>query len=231
MTKIKLCGMFREEDIAVVNEVKPDYCGFIVNFPKSHRSISFEKLQELRKNLDNSIKAVGVFVDEPIETIENLLNDETIDLAQLHGNETDETIRKIQSDTGKPVIKAYRIRAVENSAAETDSEPIRNENENHGIDEVVLAKIRQAENSPADYILLDAGQGDGKPFDWTLLKQAVETNELTRPYFLAGGLNTENLQTALDTLHPFAVDLSSGIETDKVKDKTKMQKVMQLIRS
>lgn len=87
-----------------------------------------------------------------------------------------------------------------------------------------LNDIKKANKSAADYILLDSGQGGGTIFDWTLAKK------ITRPYFLAGGLNISNVKEAVEKLNPFAVDVSSGIETDGVKDKEKMREFISYIK-
>ena len=196
-TKIKICGLKRPQDIEYVNEARPDYCGFIIDFPKSHRSITGEQVKELKGKLDRSIIPVGVFVNAPVERIEELLIQGSISMAQLHGQETEEDIRRIQEDTKKPVIKAFSVKTPED--------------------------IENAIKSPADYILLDAGNGGtGRTFDWSLLP------EITRPFFLAGGLGEENLSEAILRIRPFTVDLSSSVETDGVKDREKILKTVKL---
>ena len=197
MTKIKLCGLSRFEDIETANEIKPDYIGFVF-FEKSIRNVSFEKAADLKKKLDPAIKAVGVFVDEDIDTVANLLKEGTVDIAQLHGSEDEEYISKLRELTGKPVIKAFRIKSAEDAAFVNES--------------------------GADYVLLDSGAGDGKLLDRSLLR------EIKRPYFLAGGLDPDNVLNALDEVSPFAVDVSSGIETDKIKDRQKMRTFVKIVR-
>ena len=197
MTKIKLCGLSRQCDIEWANELKPDYIGFIF-WSKSKRNVSPEKAKELKALLSPDIKAVGVFVDEPIGNIAKLLSDNIIDLAQLHGSEDEEYITRLKVLTDKPVIKAFRIKS---------------END-----------ITSAKNSKADFILFDSGAGTGRSFNWNLLEN------IDRPYFLAGGLYPENVEIAIDTLSPFAVDVSSGIETDNFKDKNKMTAFVNAVR-
>lgn len=189
MTKIKFCGLTRTGDIEAANELKPDYIGFVF-WPKSKRSVTAEEAKTLKAKLDPSIKAVGVFVDEDMEAVKSLLDGGIIDIAQLHGHEDEDYISGLKKASGKPVIKAFRIRSEED--------------------------IRKAEASPADLVLLDAGMGDGVTFDWSLIKNAG------RPYFLAGGLDPDNAADAVRTLHPYALDVSSGIETDGLKDTNKM---------
>ena len=197
MTYIKMCGLTRKCDIKAVNEIKPEYIGFVF-WTKSKRYISPEKAFELKKLLDKNIKAVGVFVDESIEKVAELLENDIIDIAQLHGHENEDYIKNLREMTDKPVIQAFRIRSADD--------------------------IQKAAESTADMILLDAGMGDGKIFDWSLIK------EIKRPYFLAGGLNCENIAEAVKTLQPYAVDVSSGIETDGLKDMKKMADFSAIVR-
>lgn len=197
MTKIKLCGLTRPNDIEAVNELMPEYIGFV--FAKnSRRYISPEEASKLKKMLNPKIKAVGVFVNEKINTVASLLNKGVIDLAQLHGTEDDRYIEKLREHTFKPIIKAFQVRTSDD--------------------------IRGAQSSKADFILLDSGKGSGQRFNWELIKN------ISRPYFLAGGLDSENITTAVRSLKPYAVDLSSGIETDGVKDKKKMTAFTNAVR-
>ena len=189
MTKIKLCGLSRTRDILAANQLRPEYIGFVFA-PKSSRYISSEQARELKALLSSQIRTVGVFVNEGIDRVEELLNSGVIDLAQLHGSEDADYIRQLRTRTGKPVIQAFRITSEED--------------------------VKWAEHSIADHILLDAGAGTGTVFDWSMLRQ------IRRPYFLAGGLGPENVKGAVERLHPYAVDVSSGIETDGSKDPEKM---------
>ena len=198
MTKIKLCGLSREEDIKAANILMPDFIGFVFA-KKSKRFISRDKAIALKKILDPKIFSVGVFVNEKPELIASYLEDKIIDIAQLHGNEDDDYIKTLRKFTSKPIIKAFQIRGKKN--------------------------LQEAETSTADYILLDYGSGDGKIFDWSLIKN------FSRPYFLAGGLNPENVSEAIATLNPFAVDVSSGIESEGLKDAEKMKKFVNAVRN
>lgn len=197
MTKIKLCGLTRPCDIEYVNELLPEYIGFVFA-PKSRRYISPEKAEVLREHLDDRITPVGVFVDEKIEVIADLIKRKIIDIVQLHGNESEQYIEDLRRVIDCPVIKAFRI----------ESE----------------ADIVSANNSSADFILLDSGGGTGKVFDHSLLK------DIARPYFLAGGLTPENVETAVKQLKSFAVDVSSSLETDGFKDKIKMTAFVNAVR-
>lgn len=197
-TKIKICGLKCPEDIAYVNEVKPDYCGFIIEFPKSSRNVTGDQVRILIAELDKNIIPVGVFVNAAPERVEELLLDGTIRIAQLHGQEDDDYIRRIQKNTGSQVIKAFSVKAAQD--------------------------IELALKSPADYILLDqGGGGTGQTFDWSLIP------EIKRPFFLAGGLGADNLEQAVDTIRPYAVDLSSSVETDGVKDRSKILEAVSLV--
>lgn len=192
MTKIKLCGLTCLQDVETANELEPDYVGFVFA-PKSRRYVSPETAAELKRALKPSIQAVGVFVREEPERIASLLEAGMIDLAQLHGGESGEDVRRLKALTDRPVIQAFRIESRED----------------------VLA----AEESPADLVLLDAGAGGtGTCFDWGLIR------DMKRPYFLAGGLDEDNVAEAIKRLSPYGVDVSSGIETDGRKDREKMQR-------
>jgi phosphoribosylanthranilate isomerase len=197
MTRIKFCGLTRKCDIEAVNELGPEYIGFVF-WPRSKRVVTREQASELKAMLDPSIKAVGVFVDEDIEVVKSLLNDDIIDIAQLHGSEDGTYINDLKMSTGKPVIKAFKIRSEDDG--------------------------RQAEESPADMVLLDSGMGTGKTFNWEIIKG------VKRPFFLAGGLAPDNAAEAIRELHPYALDVSSGIETEGIKDTKKMTDFYEAVR-
>ena len=197
MTKIKFCGLTRPCDIEAANEIKPDYIGFVFA-PKSKRRVSYKQAVDLKNLLNKDIKAVGVFLNEDIDQVISLLNLGIIDAAQLHGDESVEYITRIQKETGKPVIKAFQI---------------------HSEQDVTCA-----EKTIADYIILDAGTGEGKTFDWALVEN------FKKPYFLAGGLNPGNVTDAMRKLNPYALDVSTGIETDGLKDKKKMAEFASAVR-
>ena len=197
MTRIKLCGLSRMGDIEAANELKPAYIGFVFA-PGSRRFVTAETAAALKQRLDPAIRAVGVFVNEAAETVAQHLNEGLIDMAQLHGDEDESYIRRLRSLTDKPLIRAIRVRD--------------------------RGDILRAEQSSADFILLDSGAGTGTVFDWNLIRN------LTRPYFLAGGLTPDRVADAVAALHPYAVDVSSGIETDGVKDAAKMAAFVAAVR-
>ena len=198
MTKIKICGLKREQDIEYVNEFLPEFAGFVF-YPKSKRYVDFEKSKTLKSKLDKNIKAVGVFVNEDIENILFLCNNNIIDIVQLHGNEDEEYIKKLKEKTEKPIIKAVRI----------------DENKDD---------YSSLFNTSAGYILLDSTAGSGKTFDW----EKVSLPQ--KPFFAAGGINIENAEKAIKIFTPFALDISSGVETDGVKDSEKIKDIINLIR-
>lgn len=199
MTQIKLCGLSRQRDIEAANRLNPEYVGFVFA-EKSRRYVSVEKAKALKAQLAPGIQAVGVFVRESTEVAAELLNSGVIDIAQLHGGESEDYLARLRTLTRRPVIQAFRIESARD--------------------------VLDAQNSTADYILLDSGAGGtGTVFDWGLLRT------VTRPYFLAGGLSIENIERAIQILHPYAVDVSSGIETNGVKDHIKMKQFVDAVRN
>ncbi|WP_434309023.1 phosphoribosylanthranilate isomerase [Hominifimenecus sp. rT4P-3] len=201
MTKIKICGLRRPQDIAFVNEAMPDYAGFILEVPKSRRSISLGEAQRLKEQLSHEIQAVGVFVNAPLPRIVEAVREGIVDLVQLHGGESEEEIDRLRELVSVPIIKAFPIAQPE---------------------DVTLAM-----QSRADYLLFDHGSGGtGIAFDWSLVKGQKE-----RPFFLAGGLRPENISAAIARVRPFAVDLSSGVETDGIKDREKILAAAAAVRS
>lgn len=198
MTKIKACGLTREREIDYVNQYLPDYAGFVLCFPRSRRSISPERAEQLIRLLNPGIGAVGVVVDLPLEQAIDLLSRGFLDVLQLHGSEDADYIRALKAATGRQVWKAFQIRSP--------------------------ADLEAADASPSDMVVLDSGQGSGQVFDWSLLR------DFGRPYFLAGGLGPGNVVRAVKQLHPYGIDLSSGIETDGVKDKGKLSSVISSVR-
>ena len=191
-TKIKICGLSRKEDIDYVNEAKPDYCGFVIGVPASRRNVTAAQLVRLRQRLSDQICPVGVFVNAVPEFIAELLNDGAIHAAQLHGSEDETYIARLRDMTDKPLVKAFSVKNI------TD--------------------LEAAELSSADLVLLDHGKGGtGASFDWELLRYWKK-----RPYVLAGGLDAGNIPGAVSRYRPYAVDLSSSVETEGRKDREKI---------
>lgn len=202
MSKVKICGITRDCDVQALNQAMPDYAGFV--FAESKRQVSAQKAWSLKASLDKDIKTVGVFVNEPLERVAEISAQSIIDVIQLHGDEDEDYIQRLEFKTGKHIIKAVRVRS-------RDS-----------IDAALL--------SSSKYLLLDTysknGQGGtGEMFDWGIIPGIV------RPFFLAGGLSAANVVPAIEKFRPFGVDVSSGVETDGLKDEQKIFELVQLIRS
>ena len=198
MVKIKICGIKRLEDIEIVNRYKPDYIGFV--FADSKRKVSHDLAKELRNNLDSDIIPVGVFVDSPQDEILKLFDEGIIEIAQLHGSESEQFILDLKKKTnGELKI----INAIE-MTQEVD--------------------LLEYNDSNSDYLLLDSGKGSGKTFDWSLIRKDIK-----KEFFLAGGLNSENVTQAIDEFNPYAIDLSSSLETDGFKDENKIKEIMEVI--
>lgn len=203
MSLVKICGLKRSCDIEYVNKYKPDFIGFILS-PCFKRSITPIQAQHLKNHLDKDIKAIGVFVNEDPGYILNFCEKDIIDIVQLHGDEDEIYITKLKEKTNKPVIKAVRVKSQED--------------------------ILSAQNLPCDYLLLDAYQkgaygGIGETFNWNMIPENIN-----KPFFLAGGLDGKNVEQAIKQINPYAVDLSSGAETNGVKDETKIKTIIENVR-
>jgi len=213
--KIKICGLSRAEDIQAANELKPEYIGFVF-YEKSKRNVSEEQAAGLRETLAQDIIPVGVFVEPPMDMVLRLLRRGTISIAQLHGGESEEYIRELKSRLSEPgqfqdgtkyhtdgsVIKAVLVRTPED--------------------------LKGALDTSADYLLLDQGLGSGETFDWDMARDIMR--DFSKPFFLAGGLDAYNVKAAIDKLHPYAVDISSNVETEGVKDKSKIKAFIDAVR-
>ena len=198
MSKIKICGLSRIADIEAVNHALPDYIGFV--FASSKRRVDIETAAMLKEKLSLRIKAVGVFVNEEIRVISEIVQNGIIDLIQLHGDEDGAYIEQLKKVCDCPVIKSVSV---------GDTLP--------------------ALPNKADYLLFDTLSeqrgGVGKTFDWRVLEEYHDI-----PYFLAGGLSAENVSEARYLLSPFCVDISSGVETRGVKDPEKIYRFVQTVR-
>jgi len=202
MTKIKICGLTRKEDIEAVNRWLPDYTGFV--FCQSRRRVTQEQAALLKADLDLRIKAVGVFVNELLPSIVKLCNTGVIDVVQLHGDESEAYIKELKNQISCPVIKAVRVQSTE--------------------------QVRLAEKLSCDLLLLDTYQkaeygGSGKTFDHSMIPL------LEKRFFLAGGLESSNIAEVIEKYSPYGVDISSGVETDGIKDENKIRQIIQTVRS
>ena len=189
MTLVKICGITRSEEAEILNRAGPDMAGFVF-YPPSRRCIDIGRALEIRDILDRSISSVGVFVDEDPRIIADAVGSGAIDIVQLHGCEDDAYIHGLRKLVDVPVIKAFILK-----------------------DRSVIPMV---ESSDADMVLLDAGMGSGKTFDWSM------ASEVERDYILSGGLTPDNVDEAVRRLSPYGVDVSSGVETDMVKDPAKV---------
>ena len=209
MTKVKICGLTRSEDIECANRVQPDFIGMVF-YAKSKRAVTARQAAQLKAKLDKSIKAVGVFVNNEISFIANLAQAGTIDVIQLHGDEDGAYIQKLRAVLGNaaiPIIKAIRVRSEES--------------------------LQGLEAFPVDYFLFDtykAGHygGTGERFSLQL-----ESIHIPKPYFIAGGLDASNIAEVI-AANPkaFAVDVSGGVEdsTTGLKDPEKMTAFVAQVR-
>ena len=194
--RVKVCGLTRKTDIDFVNELKPDYVGFV--FAPSKRQVKPKQARQMILDLEPSIKKVGIFVDAPKEFVKDVSEECSLDILQFHGNETNEYWQGL----AKPVWKALRIRSKED-----------------------LALVNSFKN--IDAILLDSPTaGSGKTFDWSVGSGLKSFH----PLVLAGGLNAENVTEAIAIFKPFAVDVSSGVETDGLKDYIKIKQFIENVR-
>lgn len=210
MVKVKICGIRSLEDVDIINHYLPDYIGFV--FAKSKRQVTPEFAAVLSKRVDASIKKVGVFVNQPIEMLADLLVNGTLDYLQLHGDEGQEyehTLfellrKKGISNPEEHCIKAFRIKE------EKD--------------------FKNVGQTGCSLLLLDAFSasapgGTGESFNWNLI-QSME-----KPFFLAGGIHAGNVRQAIEQVNPYAVDLSSSLETEGKKDEEKIKIFMETIRN
>lgn len=221
MVRVKICGLRRMEDIIIVNKLLPEYIGFV--FAESKRQISEEKARELKKMLHPDIQSVGVFVNEDMNKILRLCKEKVIDLIQLHGDEDMDYINKLKEKLPNPIIKAVRIKTADDRG---EQDGWSKADDNVHTDKI-SADLRE---KVIDYLLFDTYKkdtygGSGASFDWNVIA------EIRKPYFLAGGLHLGNVMQAITLIRPFAVDVSSGVETDGFKDQEKMIDFITKVRS
>ena len=212
LVKIKICGLKTLADIEFVNRYQPDYIGFV--FAKTRRFVTDQQASDMRRSLDRRIQAVGVFVNEPLTHVIDLCDSGVINVVQLHGGEPETYIRELKQKTNIPVIKAVRVQSVE--------------------------QVTKQMSQEADYMLYDTYKegepgGTGERFSLEILKESFlwlrEKGQSIKPYFLAGGLDCGNVAKVLDQMACYAVDVSTGVETDGVKDEGKIRKFIETVRS
>ena len=202
-TQIKICGIRRREDCIYINEAMPDYAGFVF-WDRSFRNVDKPHAYELRELIDKRIQTVGVFVNEAPKLIASIVEEGIISVVQLHGAESPEYIDNIRQSLPKGIRiwKAYKIRSTED--------------------------IEEALKSNADRILLDNGYGTGQCFDQSLLN---DERLKVRGFILAGGMTPENIPEAISRYAPDMIDISSGVETDRLKDREKIIHAVQAVRN
>ena len=208
--RIKICGLYRDEDIDFVNEGRPDYAGFV--FAESPRRVSPALAQYLRFRISDGITPVGVFVNAPIAMITELYHNGIISIAQLHGKEDESYITQLKRltetkirQTRVPGIKVIKTITINPSSK--------------------IPAASQQIPPNADYLLIDSGAGSGKTFNW----KQLDSKNFDKPWFLAGGINIKNIEQAME-LKPFAIDVSSGVETNGIKDRGKILKLINTVR-
>lgn len=209
--KVKMCGISKVETIPAVVEAKPDYMGLV--FASSKRQVTVEQAKTLVEVLHKqckaqndtvSIKTVGVFVNETLDNLVTIANEANLDVVQLHGDEDEAFIQSLKERTNVEVWKAIQIRSAADAAAWIDSS--------------------------ADMLLFDAYHkdergGTGDVFDWSCL------DTFERPFMLAGGIDSTNVARAIRTVRPYGIDISSGIETNGVKDDEKITAFTKIVKS
>lgn len=203
MTLVKICGLKRMEDIMYVNRYLPQYVGFV--FAESKRRVTSEQVKGLRQKLDPAIKAVGVFVNEAVERIIEIVEECSLDCIQLHGDETvkyvdtlREALKWHPSGPGVEIWKAIRVR-----------------DESY----VNLLNLYKADVFLLDAFVEGAYGGAGKAFDLKLASLAKDFHKI----FIAGGMNLVNVADVVKAARPYGIDVSSGVETEGFKDELKIK--------
>ena len=209
--KVKMCGISKVETIPAVVEAKPDYMGLV--FAPSKRQVTVEQaeilVEELHKQCINHydtkvVKTVGVFVNETLDNLVRIADTVNLDAVQLHGDEDEAFIQSLKERTNVEVWKAVQIRSA--------------------------ADVEKWIDSSADMLLFDAYHkdergGTGEVFDWSSL------DAFERPFMLAGGIDSTNVARAIRTVRPYGIDISSGIETNGVKDDEKITAFTKIVKS
>lgn len=204
--KVKICGIRKIEEIEYVNILKPDYIGLV--FAESKRKVSIEEAKVLIKELDKSIKSVGVFRNNSVEEILRVLDKVDLDVVQLHGDEDENFIKRIKSSCKKD-IHIWKAVSIGKKG------------------EVVSSYIEEVNAIVLDGI--DPGSGECFPWD------KFNKKEFNENVFLAGGIKEENILKAIDIIKPKGIDISSGVEVinekgERMKSFEKIKRVMELVR-
>lgn len=207
-SKIKICGIRREADIDCVNRFLPDYIGFV--FAKSKRQVTPEYVRKLKAGLDTRIETVGVFVNEELIRILNIVSECSLDVVQIHGDESPEYVSELKSELQKefPLVEIWKAIKIKDKDSSKNAK-------NYDVGTFVLDTYTEGMYG-----------GCGKAFDWALCKEVKEFGKIV----LAGGLNLDNVSEAIEALQPNAVDVSSGVETDGWKDELKIKEFIDKVR-
>ena len=250
MSRIKICGLKRIEDVYAVNEFKPDYVGFV--FAATKHFVSDESAAILKAALNPDIPAVGVFVNEPIAHIVKLVREKSIDIIQLHGQEdlnyvnqlrealTKEVGSQDKGETSRiPLIKVVRIDVTmdeKNATEKLADEKTVNENVyaawKEKQTEINRKLILEAKKCEPEYLLFDSKVkgipgGSGQTFN---VETLPDDEEIGLPYFLAGGIDLSNVADLISCKSPFGIDVSSAVETDGFKDAEKIKAMIEAVR-
>ena len=250
MSRIKICGLKRIEDVYAVNEFKPDYVGFV--FAATKRFVSDETAAILKAALNPDIPAVGVFVNEPIAHIVKLVREKSIDIIQLHGQEDLDYVNQLREELTKevgsqdkgeisrvPLIKVVRIDVTMDEKHATEKladEKTVNENVyaawKEKQTEINRKLILEAKKCEPEYLLFDSKVkgipgGSGQTFN---VETLPDDEEIGLPYFLAGGIDLSNVADLIAFKSPFGIDVSSAVETDGFKDAEKIKAMIEAVR-
>lgn len=199
MTKVKICGIQTLKSARVAAQSGADFIGFV--FAPSKRLISIEQAKQIAASLRDTVEIVGVFVNETVESIEQITKEIGLDYVQLHGDEPAEVAKQISAK----VIRAFSIDKVNPALLAT-----------YPCDYFLI------DSPPETY-----RGGSGKTFDWNLLDRIQIPRDKV---ILAGGLTKENVITAINQVQPLAVDVSSGVETAGTKDQLKIKQFIQTVK-
>lgn len=208
MAEVKICGITCEEEIQYLNILRPEYAGFV--FAESKRKIKSEQASYLLSILDEGIKSIGVFRNNPIEEIIDVLNKVKLYGIQLHGNEDFDFIERLKDKTGSR-IKIWKALSIK--------------------DEKNIIKFMERKHEYIDRYLIDGSNpGSGKEYNLDLLKKIIKQYNLENKFILAGGINPENASIKIKEVMPYAVDVSSGVEiienNNRIKSFKKMKKLI-----
>lgn len=211
MVDIKICGVTTPEITSVVAGAGARFVGFVF-VPQSPRFIDIERARLLARQLPTGVRSVGLFVNPDDETLSRVLGAVSLDMIQLHGDESPARVQDIKSRYHIPVIKAFPI---------SQKEDVDQIDSYLSVIDWILFDAKSPQNS-------DITGGNGIPFDWTILKD----KKFPKPWMLSGGLTADNVGDALSVLSPDAVDVSSGVEMSRgVKDAEKIRKFIEAVKT